>query len=397
MKSHILKKIIAVVLLSFFTCSFINSFLNINVYAAWVGEQHTPSEIIADESLYDTTDDLTISDATEFSKIDSIDFTKFAKLKSIFIVKSFIEDGHVFDSVSPIKTLTIKDCVVNLSTFNVENYESITLISSYVIGDKVVADNIHNSNPLNEEYKYDEDENYGLSEYDKKLNDIAKSIYEDSDGTDKDIIRLVTLYVLNQIDYDHDGEYTALKTYESIFEHNKGVCVHYANLESSLLNKLGIFAIDIGGCVNLDDCANWAHAWDIVYTNNEWFYIDPTWIDTDDAIKALDDNDLESSASLSYWYMIPVDSDSHYTTERIADFTMQNSIPISDRVSKISILDSIINDETKLQVPDTGFFTGSMNGTTIALSVGAVVLGVGAVYIIAYATKRGKNRSRFNR
>ena len=47
--------------------------------------------------------------------------------------------------------------------------------------------------------------------------------------------------------------------------------------------------------------------------------------------------------------------------------------------------------------PDTGFFTGSMNGTTIAISAGAVVALSGITVFGFYIARRGQHRSRFNR
>lgn len=47
--------------------------------------------------------------------------------------------------------------------------------------------------------------------------------------------------------------------------------------------------------------------------------------------------------------------------------------------------------------PDTGFFTGSMNGTTIALSAGAVVV-ISCVTVLGlYIARRSHHRGRFNR
>ena len=48
-------------------------------------------------------------------------------------------------------------------------------------------------------------------------------------------------------------------------------------------------------------------------------------------------------------------------------------------------------------VPDTGFFTGEMDGTKAIIYAGAAILGAGALYLVAYMTKRGIRRNRFRK
>ena len=192
------------------------------------------------------------------------------------------------------------------------------------------------------------------------------------------------------MEYDYNNSYTGLPFYESIIDQEKGVCVHYSDFESRLLNKLGIFAISIAGCTNLNNCMNTGHAWTAVYVNDNWYYIDPTWIDDDDSIEALKSKNYQSSAMVSSWYMIPInDPSSSYSTQRKPDFTMQDNIPIEYRVSKISILNEILsnneesneesneenNNETlnppseydDIKAPSTGLFTSDNSFATVSI------------------------------
>ena len=87
---------------------------------------------------------------------------------------------------------------------------------------------------------------------------------------------------------------------ESILKYKMGVCAHYAYLESQLLNKLGIFSLDISGYTDLNDRSNSTHAWVIVYINNKWYGIDPTWIDEPKKIfKNISKNNLYYMIDLS--------------------------------------------------------------------------------------------------
>ena len=53
--------------------------------------------------------------------------------------------------------------------------------------------------------------------------------------------------------------------------------------------------------------------------------------------------------------------------------------------------------DPNILVPDTGFFTGEMDGTKVLIYTGAAVLGAGALYLIVYSAKRGLHRNRFRR
>lgn len=345
-------------------------------------DEYHPQDIINNESLYDEVIALTI-EGNETELLSQIDYSRFSQLKEIWLVKTALLDGNLINLDSPITSLNVRNSIINLSTIDLDDYNSISLVYAYIIGDKVESSKIDNNEPLNEEYKLNINNVFGLQTYEEKINDIAKEIYSQSDGTDVDIIRLVTLYVLEHLEYDYNNLYSGLPLYKSIIDYEKGVCSHYSNFESRLLNKLGIFAMDIGGCADLSDCMNSAHAWTIVYTDGSWYYIDPTWIDDNDSIEALKNKNYESSSSISLWYMIPTnDTSSPYNTQRRSDFTMQNSIPIEYRVSKMSILDEILpnsenideegNDGTSnsssenetMKVPDTGLFTSNNSFAT---------------------------------
>ena len=53
--------------------------------------------------------------------------------------------------------------------------------------------------------------------------------------------------------------------------------------------------------------------------------------------------------------------------------------------------------DPNILVPDTGFFTGEMDGTKAIIYVGAAVLGAGALYLAVYSAKRSLHRNRFRK
>ena len=62
------------------------------------------------------------------------------------------------------------------------------------------------------------------------------------------------------------------------------------------------------------------------------------------------------------------------------------------------------NAETKtvervgaLLVPDTGFFTGEMDGTKAIIYAGSAILGTGTLYLVIYSVKRSAHRNRFRK
>ena len=162
---------------------------------------------------------------------------------------------------------------------------------------------------------------------------------------------------------------------------------------------------------------NSGHVWTLAYVDNEWYYIDPTWIDDDESIEALKNKDYQASSMVSSWYMIPVgDTTSSYSIQRRVDFTMQNSIPKRDRVSRMSILEktqpeddeegyneeerdrdeerlgSILDDE-RVDVPETGLFTSNDSFAMVSITLVAFVSIVSATLLVWIVCNRIINKN----
>ena len=77
----------------------------------------------------------------------------------------------------------------------------------------------------------------------------------------------------------YDINYLQLeKTSKEIYEEKKGVCSHKSQLYKTLLNSIGIPAINVGGYIIKEEekkCA--PHGWCLIKYKNNWCAIDPTW------------------------------------------------------------------------------------------------------------------------
>lgn len=351
-----------------------------NVKAYTSGHASNLKEVVEDTTgnLYKETDQLNIT-PEDAVYLDSVDFSKFENITSIYITDCYNLD---LNKLVPNKkvNLNISNSVLDFSNLDFSKFNQILTNYTYDISSKLVANNLH---AINSEYEIDK-------EYDEQINKIAKEIYAKSENIE-DIIKNVTLYVVNNIAYDGYNTYTSLPIAESIFKHKMGVCSHYAWLESQLLNKLGIFTINVGGYTSPEYPDITTHGWVIAYINNEWYGIDPTWIDEDG--KTFDD--IEDNEE---FYMIKLsDTNSNFAQTHYSYFTLYDSIPINNRVSKMSIINNTNENNTNneaqiVEVEDTG-----MNISDISKIIGIVLMSTGiCVFFIIYYLNKNKNDKRIS-
>lgn len=151
------------------------------VFAAVGYEQYTPSQVLADSSLYETVKSLEITEA-EKDNLSKINFNDFANLKEIILTTVLMDDGSMLDLELPIQSLIIANAVVDLSTFDLDDFDSISIHNSYNVGGKVVDPKVNNEGFLNVDYKLSSAV-HGLEPYDNSIDAIAKSIYEETVGS----------------------------------------------------------------------------------------------------------------------------------------------------------------------------------------------------------------------
>lgn len=275
--------------------------------------------------LYKTTYDLLI-DKDDLPYLNQTVLSKFSSLSFITLRNVYIDNGQIINYYNhKIEGLYIENAVVNLSTFSLDNVKEVNVLNSFNTGNLISADKITfgTGTFLNEEYARD-------PEYDNKITEVAQDIYNQSNKTADDIIRKTTLYVVNNLTYDNSDIYGNMSLSESIFKRKIGLCEHYAYLESQILNKLGIFTMNVVGYVDKTDPLNTTHAWNVLYVNGKWYSLDPTWMDT-----AKGRQDLQNNKSNKY-YMRAL-NDNTFNADHVTYFTNFDLIPTSSRVSKMSI------------------------------------------------------------
>ncbi len=311
-------------------------------------------------SLYRSAYDLLI-EKDDLPYLNSVDFNRFNDLVYITLDNVYLENGKLL-KLSPndqINTLYINNSIVNMTTFDLTTISRVKVYDSFDLGSTMYNKvNYGTGSFLNEEYSID-------PQYDAKINEVAKEIYNKSNKTVKDIIKKTTLYVIDNITYDDDWLYEDLSLNESIFEKKMGVCEHYAHLESQILNKLGIMTMNVVGYTDKNNPDGTVHAWNIVAIDGKWYSIDPTWLDVESRRQ-----DLINNKDNKY-YLKPL-SDATFNSDHITYFTNFNNIPKSSRISKISIANPIKTTTTtttssqkptktakaapKLENPETGAF-----------------------------------------
>lgn len=128
--------------------------------------------------------------------------------------------------------------------------------------------------------KYDEyytRENINL--VNKEIDNIMKDLITE-EMTDKDKIKEIHDYIINNTKYDEDfcidettctntSEYKADTAYGVLFNHY-GICSGYTDLMAIFLNRLNIINYKV---------SNDTHTWNAVKIDNNWYHLDTTWDD----------------------------------------------------------------------------------------------------------------------
>ena len=149
----------------------------------------------------------------------------------------------------------------------------------------------------------------------KSFSDLKKlvhSLVKNSDSDEKKAYTILTWLVKN-IDYDSykyskiieiaRSHYTRSKVPQSsdIVKTRLGVCEDIANLYKDMLEEVGVQAKVIQGCTTpiekwKENCSasDSAHAWNAVWIDKQWEFVDPTWSITGGKVTAMDDVSRQS-------------------------------------------------------------------------------------------------------
>ena len=86
----------------------------------------------------------------------------------------------------------------------------------------------------------------------------------------------LTMFVNDYIKYDHSYFKKNLPL-RQIITNRAGVCIEYANLLNAMAKVAGIPAIIVNGLAIGEKDKFEPHAWNALYVDNRWIFVDPTW------------------------------------------------------------------------------------------------------------------------
>ena len=249
---------------------------------------------------------------TSDKNLNKINMLNMPNLVQVNISDVNIPNSSLIHFKNKIKLLYLKNVVINIDGIYDDNIEKIEIRHSYIYGNSTKSKTYQNQAIFSANHLED-------STYNNQINTIAKSIYKNG-MSKEDIIKEVTLYVTNHITYNLAMADNG-KSYAANSLSGQGVCSEYAYLEAQLLNKLGIYTLTVYGYpVDRSEY----HAWNVVYLNNNWYTLDPTWLDTKGSSNTYD----ASSERYQKYYLRPLSANIYKS-----DFTLYNSIPASERIA----------------------------------------------------------------
>lgn len=148
---------------------------------------------------------------------------------------------------------------------------------------------------------------HNISDDDVEVANKVESIYNriiNDDMSDYDKIRNITLYIMDNYEYDADYYHISnIKPIESMLEYKRGVCTGYTYLTSALLSKADIENYQI---VNDD------HIWNLVVNDKKYYYLDVANLDynnlrffvenTDNFMLFMSDPNVDFLSTLTAYY-----------------------------------------------------------------------------------------------
>ncbi len=123
--------------------------------------------------------------------------------------------------------------------------------------------------------KYDSSLYMGMTEAQaKEMKAYIEENILKGETTDYKKAKLIYDWIWQNVKYGYNkNRQIGFKPYD-VFTIKHAVCGGYSNLYKSMLNLVDIPAVVVTG-----DTSMGAHAWNIVYANNKWFFSDSTWGD----------------------------------------------------------------------------------------------------------------------
>ena len=251
-------------------------------------------------------------------------------INNIEIRNLTLEDLSFLNDYRNINSIIILGSTININNLDEELINKIQYKNTYFKGEYNTLYNYKESDQIiNTEYNYNK-------KYDNEFSKMAKYIYKEEDS-EIETIKKVTLFVLDYMEYNKTNNEIDNNCYN-----HYGQSTNYTELESVLLNKLGIYAITINGYTNKKDEENSQHSWNLIYLNDTWYIIDPLYLDLYDSRDA-----IERDLNVEY-YMKEITRD--FNSNHIAYYNHLN-IPTDFLQSRMSIIDKLDEIEEYTPIP----------------------------------------------
>lgn len=180
-----------------------------------------------------------------------------------------VADYKISASTHPIKEEILAREKYQLKSFTFDASAAEILISSTA----KITTNVNNRSLVNrnpDDYLQISTENKML------LQSILEQIINQPNPDNIPLYAQIGQFVHQFIKYDlsYTGQLPNLKT---IVQNRLGVCTEYARLFTALARLANIPAVTVDGiaCGEYDKCQG--HSWNMIYYNNDWIEVDPTW------------------------------------------------------------------------------------------------------------------------
>jgi len=130
---------------------------------------------------------------------------------------------------------------------------------------------------------------YMMSEAGTSYDEIVALAKELTAGktTDAEKVLAIHDWICSNCAYDRTNvSHLAVNTIEAMYQNRYGVCEHFSQLTTLMCRAVGVPCITISGVAHAslspvledgDDLKSINHAWNAVYYNNSWHFIDNTW------------------------------------------------------------------------------------------------------------------------
>ncbi|MBQ4474259.1 MAG: hypothetical protein IJM26_05290 [Lachnospiraceae bacterium] len=134
-----------------------------------------------------------------------------------------------------------------------------------------------------------------LAQIDEKADGILRAMPENLSKYEKYLY--LAKAVCDMTDYSFDGEYAWSMI--GVFLEGKAVCQGYADAFAYLCEKAGLMCLQINAG---------EHSWNLIRLDGEYYYMDPTWMDTDPAYARafsyadIDEEHKEWLEASAWWY-----------------------------------------------------------------------------------------------